>query len=122
MARNIFEDEEEAAKAMEDLFTAVVNGDAATALDRDLESDADPSKQACVEGTVIACDRRMGRLLSCHAKMFPEYKHAFGGSAPLDTYVERLRLFFHHTFNQCPCQRVGRLWDRQNRTRASCEH
>ena len=89
MAADISEDEEEVAKVMEDLLVAVVNGDAAAALERDLESDADPSKQACVEGAVSACDRQM----------FAEYKHTFGGSAPLGTYVERLRLFFHHTCN-----------------------
>jgi len=42
--------EEEAAKAIEDLFTAVVNGGATAVLDRDLESNADPPKQARVEG------------------------------------------------------------------------
>ena len=99
IAGGISEDEEEVAKVMEYLLMAVVDGDAAAALKRDLESDANPSKQACVEGTVSAHDRQMGRLLSCHAKMFAEYKHTSGGSAPLDTYVERLRLFFHHTSN-----------------------
>ena len=89
MAGNISADEEEAAKAIEDLFTAVVNGDAAAALDRDLESNADPPKQTRVEGAVSAWDRQMSA----------EYKHTFGGSAPLDTYIERLRLFFHHTLN-----------------------
>ena len=93
IAGGISEDEGEVAKAMGYLLMAVVDGDAAAALerDRDLESDADPSKQACVEGTVSAHDRQMGRLLSCHAKMFAEYKHTPGGSgsAPLDTYVER---------------------------------
>ena len=89
MAGNISEEEEEVAKVMEALLVAVVNGDAATALDRDLESNADPPKQARVEGAVSACDRQM----------FAEYKHTLGGSAPLDTYLERLRLFFHHTLN-----------------------
>ena len=89
MAGNISEYEEEAAKVVEALLVAVVNGDATAALDRDLESNADPPKQARVEGAVSACDRQM----------FAEYKHTLGGSAPLDTYLERLRLFFHYTLN-----------------------
>ena len=77
MAGNISEDEEEVAKVMEALLVAVVNGDATAALDRDLESNADPPKQARVEGAVSACDRQM----------IAEYKHTLGGSAPLDTYL-----------------------------------
>ena len=80
---------------------AVVNGDAAAAeaLVRDLESDADPPKQACVQGTVSAYDRLVVGLLSDHAKMFAEYKHTCRGSAPLDTYAEGLRLSSHRTSN-----------------------
>ena len=70
MAGNISEYEEEAAKVVEALLVAVVNGDAATALDRDLESNADPPKQTRVECAVSACDRQM----------FAEYKHTLGGS------------------------------------------
>ena len=80
MPGDISKAEEEVAKVMEALLVAVVNGDAAAALDRDLESNADPPKQARVEGAASACDRQM----------FAEYKHTLGGSAPLDTYLERL--------------------------------
>ena len=55
--------------------------------------------EEAAKGTGSAYDRQMERFLSCNAKMFAEYKHTLGGSAPLDTYLERLRLFFHHTLN-----------------------
>ena len=54
-----------------------------------------------------ANDSLMVGLLSRHAKMSAEYKHTFGGSAPLDTYIGRLRLFFHHTSNAHVCGLVG---------------